>query len=832
MRRIAALFLLIPVVSFGQRLQQPDAAQIRLKLMKLNFLGSVLYVAAHPDDENTRIITYMANERLAATAYLSMTRGDGGQNLIGPEIRDELGLIRTHELLAARRIDGGEQFFTRANDFGYSKSADETFEIWGKQEILSDVVRVYRMFKPDVILTRFPPNERAGHGHHTASAVLAGEAFDLAGRKDVFPDQVREFGVAEPVRLYTNTGRWWNNSITKDTPGVVVVDAGGYNPLLGTSYSEIAAISRSQHKSQGFGSSGSRGEQLEFFEFMKGKQSESDLFEGINTTWSRVKGGGKIQGLVEKAVKDYRMDNPATSVPALLQIRKAIDQLEAGVWKERKLREVNQLIQDCLGLYGEALADHYYVVPGEKVTVAFEFVNRSASAVSIASLQSDQTDFDSVLNAGLDRNKALMVKSVRTLGKDVDYSDPYWLREPHSSGIFTVHQSALIGKPDNPPAITFTATFKVAGESLAVELPLAYRWTDPVNGEQHRPVEVVPAVDLTLSNGVWIFGDELPKELSVRVRSQRLSAVSGKVKLNLPAGWKYTPDEIPFDLGDEKEEVTAIFKVTPPSGASEGLLKAEAVVGNDAYSRSLKTIAYDHFPIQTLLPEASSRIVRLDIGREGDAIGYIEGAGDDVPSALRNIGYDVWMMKNEDVTLSSLTKLDAVVLGVRALSTRPGIEQLMKTLLAYVEGGGTLIVQYNNDTRLDAAMFAPFPLKLSRDRVSQEHAEVRFLAPDHPVLNTPNKITQKDFDHWVQERGLYFPSTWDENYTPILSMNDEGEEASDGSLLVAQYGKGYYVYTGLSFFRELPEGVPGAYRLFANIVSLGKNSKGTVTSKK
>lgn len=832
MRRIAALFLLIPVVSFGQRLQQPDAAQIRLKLMKLNFLGSVLYVAAHPDDENTRIITYMANERLAATAYLSMTRGDGGQNLIGPEIRDELGLIRTHELLAARRIDGGEQFFTRANDFGYSKSADETFEIWGKQEILSDVVRVYRMFKPDVILTRFPPNERAGHGHHTASAVLAGEAFDLAGRKDVFPDQVREFGVAEPVRLYTNTGRWWNNSITKDTPGVVVVDAGGYNPLLGTSYSEIAAISRSQHKSQGFGSSGSRGEQLEFFEFMKGKQSESDLFEGINTTWSRVKGGGKIQGLVEKAVKDYRMDNPATSVPALLQIRKAIDQLEAGVWKERKLREVNQLIQDCLGLYGEALADHYYVVPGEKVTVAFEFVNRSASAVSIASLQSDQADFDSVLNAGLDRNKALMVKSVRTLGKDVDYSDPYWLREPHSSGIFTVHQSALIGKPDNPPAITFTATFKVAGESLAVELPLAYRWTDPVNGEQHRPVEVVPAVDLTLSNGVWIFGDELPKELSVRVRSQRLSAVSGKVKLNLPAGWKYTPDEIPFDLGDEKEEVTAIFKVTPPSGASEGLLKAEAVVGNDAYSRSLKTIAYDHFPIQTLLPEASSRIVRLDIGREGDAIGYIEGAGDDVPSALRNIGYDVWMMKNEDVTLSSLTKLDAVVLGVRALSTRPGIEQLMKTLLAYVEGGGTLIVQYNNDTRLDAAMFAPFPLKLSRDRVSQEHAEVRFLAPDHPVLNTPNKITQKDFDHWVQERGLYFPSTWDENYTPILSMNDEGEEASDGSLLVAQYGKGYYVYTGLSFFRELPEGVPGAYRLFANIVSLGKNSKGTVTSKK
>lgn len=832
MRRIAVLFLLIPAVSFGQPPSQPDAAQIRIRLQKLNFLGSVLYVAAHPDDENTRIITYMANDRLAATAYLSLARGDGGQNLIGPEIRDELGLIRTHELLAARRIDGGEQFFTRANDFGYSKSADETFKIWGKQEILSDVVRVYRMFKPDVVLTRFPPNERAGHGHHTASAILAGEAFDLARSKDMFPDQVREFGVAEPVRLYTNTGRWWNTSITKDTPGVVTVDVGGYNPLLGTSYSEIAAVSRSQHKSQGFGSSGSRGEQLEFFEFMKGKQSESDLFEGINTTWSRVKGGGKIQGLVEKAVKDYRMDNPAASVPALLHIRKSIDELEEGVWKKRKISEVNQLIRDCLGLYVAAKADRYYAIPGEEILVTFEFVNRSTSPVRITSLRSDQVDFDSVFNAALDYNRELTIESLRQLGNDADYSDPYWLREPHSSGIFTVSQPALIGKPDNPPAITFTATFKVAGEPLVVEMPLDYRWTDPVEGEQHRPVEIVPAVDLTISNGVWIFGDELPKELDVRIRTQRSSGVSGKVKLNLPQGWKYAPEEIPFDLGGSQDEVTVAFKVTPPAGASEGVLKAEAVVNNTSYSRSLKTIQYDHFPIQTLLPEATSKIVRLDIAREGDAIGYIEGAGDEVPAALRNIGYDVWIMKNEDVTLSALTKLDAVVLGIRALSTRPGIEQLMKTLLAYVEGGGTLIVQYNNDTRLDSDMFAPFALELSRDRVSEEDAEVRFLAADHPVLNTPNKITARDFDDWVQERGLYFPSAWDKNYTAILSMNDEGESAKDGSLLIARYGKGYYVYTGLSFFRELPEGVPGAYRLFANMVSLGKNRKSTVTSKK
>lgn len=832
MRRIAVLFLLIPVFSFAQQPRQPDAAQIRLKLMKLNFLGSVLYVAAHPDDENTRIIAQMSNERLAATAYLSMTRGDGGQNLIGPEIRDELGLIRTHELLAARRIDGGEQFFTRANDFGYSRSADETFRIWGKQDILSDVVRAYRMFKPDVILTRFPPDERAGHGHHTASAILAEEAFDLAGRKDIFPEQVREFGTADPVRLYTNTGRWWNTSITAETPGVVVVDVGGYNPLLGASYSEIAAISRSQHKSQGFGSRGTRGEAPEFLEFRKGKRSERDLFEGINTTWSRLKGGAKIQGLVEKAIRDYKMDDPAASVPALLQVRKAIDQLESTVWKKRKLKEVNRLIQDCLGLYAEAIADRYYLVPGENVRITFEFVNRSTVPVSVATLRSVQAPFDSTFNTALAHNKEVIARSVRTIDSNLDYSDPYWLRKPHSQGMFTVTETALIGKPDNPPAITFAATFTVAGEPLVVEMPLAYRWTDPAKGEQYRPVEIVPAVDLTVSSGVWIFGDELPKDLSVRIRSHSTSPVNGKVRLNLPAGWTYTPSEASFGLAHAGDELSVIFEVTPPPGASEGLLEAEAVIGEATYGRSLKTIAYDHFPTQTLLPEASSRIVRLDIAHEGDLIGYIEGAGDDVPAALRNMGYDVVMLKNEDVTASSLAKLDAVVVGVRALSTRPGIEQLMKTLLAYVEAGGTLVMQYNNDVRLDAAMFAPFPLTLSRERVSQEDAAVRFLAKDHPVLNTPNKITPKDFEGWVQERGLYFPDSWDENYVPILSMNDEGQEASDGSLLVAKYGKGHYIYTGLSFFRELPEGVPGAYRLFANLVSLGNSSKGTVTSKK
>jgi LmbE family N-acetylglucosaminyl deacetylase len=834
-RRVKAVFLfflLLPVLVFGQPSSQPDAARIRLKMMRLNFLGSVLYVAAHPDDENTRVITYMANDRLAATAYLSMTRGDGGQNLIGPEIRDKLGLIRTYELLSARRIDGGQQFFTRAVDFGYSKSAAETFQVWGKDEILSDVVRVYRMFKPDVILTRFPADERAGHGHHTASAVLAAEAFDLSAREDFMPDQVRDFGLAKPVRLYTNTGRWWNNSITDETPGVVAVDVGKYSPLLGASYTEIAAVSRSQHKSQGFGAGSSRGEELEYFEYVKGVRCEHDLFEGINTTWSRVEGGAHIQRLVEDMIAAYDMENPAASVPALLNIRKEIVSLKPGVWKERKLKEVNQLIQDCLGLYCGANARRYYAVPGEPLTVGFEFVNRSNGSVVVEAVRSEALRVDTLVRAKLEENVVLEFTTSHPVDGNLDYSDPYWLREPHGIGRFTVDDPSLIGMPESPPAISFTVSLRVHSEPLSIDLPLNYRWVDPVKGELIRPVEVVPVVDIRLPHEVVILGSQDAREIQVTVHSNSVNTVSGELKLELPQGWKYTPSAMAFSLTERNATAVGTFTVVPPRGESVGTLRAVAQVGGRTLSRSLETIAYDHFPIQTLLPQSSSRVVRLDIAREGQTIGYIEGAGDEVPEALRSIGYDVWMMKNEDITPEALARLDAVVVGVRALSTREGIERIMSQVLKYVEGGGTAIVQYNNDTRLDYKLFAPYPLKLSRDRVSEEDAEVRILAPDHPALNTPNKITERDFEGWVQERGLYFPSSWDSRYVALLSMNDKDEPPRDGSLLVASYGKGYYVYTGLSFFRELPEGVPGAYKLFANLVSLGKGNRTGTSSRR
>lgn len=799
-----------------------SAALIKLKLNKLNVLSAVLYMAAHPDDENTRIITYLANDELATTAYLSMTRGDGGQNLIGAELRDQLGLIRTQELLAARRIDGGHQFFSRANDFGFSKSATETFQIWGKQEVSEDVVRVLRQFKPDVIITRFPPDERAGHGHHTASAVLAQEAFDLASDPAAFPATAQEFGVWQVKRLYTNTGRWWNNTINENTPGVITLDVGGYSTLLGKSFTELAALSRSQHKSQGFGSAGTRGRQVEFLEFIKGEQAQKNIFEGINTTWTRVKGGDKVKPLVEKVIREFNMEHPERSVPQLLLIRQQIQLIEDGIWKTRKLAETEQLIQDCLGLFAEATALHYYASPGHPVSSMLEIINRSSVPVDVVSVTAPALSYDSSIAFALKENIPLQVKVNKVLPGSTYYSDPYWLQQPHQDGLFQVTNKELIGRPEADAAVMFQVRVKVNGQPLELTVPLRYKWTDPAKGELYRPMEVVPLVAVNLAESSMVFPDGQPRIVEVRVQSTNAANVSGTLQLMLPEGWVSSPETFNFTFAKTGAESVCRFSVTP--AAREGVFAIRAVARIDKeplpFERSLKNISYDHFPIQTLLPPASFQAVRINIKKQGETIAYIKGAGDDVPAALRSMGYTVIEMKDDEVTLANLKNADAVVLGIRAVNTNERMDMIMPVLLAYTQAGGTLVVQYNTNFDLETDQFAPYPLTISRERVTQQDAEVRLLKSDHPVLNFPNKITTYDFDGWVQERGLYFPNKWDTQYEAILSMNDAGEPARDGSLLIARYGAGYYVYTGLSFFRQLPEGVPGAYKLFVNLVSL------------
>ncbi len=817
-RAFAIVLSFLTFCSFAQQ----SSSELRLKLKKLNFLGSVLYVAAHPDDENTRIIVYMANGKLAETAYLSMTRGDGGQNLIGQETSELLGLIRTQELLAARKIDGGHQYFTHANDFGFSKSADETLRFWGKEQILSDVVKVYRQFQPDVIITRFPPDERAGHGHHTASAMLAQEAFDISGNPNIFPTQVNELGAWQPKGMYTNTGRWWNNTIKEDIPGIVTIDVGGYNPLLGKSYSEIAAHSRSQHKSQGFGSRGTRGYQPEFLEYVKGEKTLKDVFENVNTTWSRIKGGDKIQPLIDLASKEFDDSNPSKSITQLLEIRKAIVSLENNIWKKRKLQEVEDLIIECSGLYVNVSADRFWASPDSFLQANFELVNRSEVNLSLYRIKSDGLSMDSSLVLSLVSNKTITFKSRRQVLKTLDYSSPYWLRDKHAIGNYVIKNEAMVGKPENGAAIQFEFSITIQGVDFTIIRPLNYRETDPVKGELIKPVEIVPALFVNPMSPVIIFNEERGKNVGVKITASTEAKFLGSVSLDLPAGWKCKPALIPIELQRKGQEITVDFMVYPPKEESQQVIKAKVEVDGKTYDQALKVIQYDHIPTQTLLSAAEIKVVRLNVDKKGSIVGYLKGSGDDVPTALRNLGYNVIEFKEEEITSANLSKVDAVVIGIRSFNTNERLVHQMPTLLEYIKGGGTVIAQYNN-SEADASKYSPYALSLSRDRVTEEDAEVTFLNPQHPVLNFPNKITSKDFEGWTQERGLYFPTKWDPAFEPLLSMSDKGEKPMQGGLLVAKYGKGYYVYTALSFFRELPAAVPGSYKLMANLVSIGKS---------
>lgn len=822
------LLLFTFTISNAQKPKQLNSAEIYHQLKKLNTLGRVLYLAAHPDDENQRIITYFDNERLVDAAYLSLTRGDGGQNLVGPEIRESLGIIRTQELLEARKIDGGEQFFTRANDFGYSKSADETLAIWDKSKILGDVVWAIRQFRPDIIITRFPPDGRGGHGHHTSSAVLAKAAFEIAGDSEMYPEQLKYIDVWKPKRVFVNTGRWWNNTINEDTPGVVTIDVGEYNHLLGESYTEIAARSRSAHKSQGFGATGSRGEQLEFLELMVGDRVSKDALEGVDLSWNRLRDGELIGQKISDIILYFDFENPSHTVNDLLDIRKMVEGIEDNFWRNTKLKAIDELIFQCSGIYLEMTSDSYFATTNEEVNIKFELINRSELDVQINAVKVNKGELNKEIEAqNLGANTKIILENSIQISNDMKTTQPYWLEHEGTLGTYYVGSQKLIGTPENKASIMALVSLEINGEYIEVEIPLVYKWNDPVKGEQYKPFVILPEVTLNINKPVYIFNNDDSKKVEVLVKSFK-DGIETEIFPQLPEGWKSSPKSVNLNL-KKGEEKLVDFYITPPVQEVATEISFIAKVGGKSFNQSYIEIDYDHIQAQTYLPKAISKIVKLEVERAGSLVGYIQGAGDEVPEALRNMGYVVDELKEKDINAENLAKYDAVMLGIRALNTNERIDYAMPELLKYSENGGTLVIQYNTSHRLKTQNYAPYDLKISRDRVSEEDAEVRVLLPTHEVLNTPNKITSVDFDKWVQERGLYFPNSWSEEYKAILSMNDKGEKAKEGSLLVAQYGKGYYVYTGLSFFRELPVGVPGAYRLLANIISLG-NKK--ITSSK
>jgi len=814
------LFLFIHCILSGQPVTS-SASEIQLSLKKLNALGSVLYLAAHPDDENTQLISYLSNEALFNTAYLSITRGDGGQNLIGPEIQEMLGVIRTQELLQARRIDGGKQFFTRANDFGYSKNHQETFNIWDKQKVLSDVVWVIRNFRPDVIITRFPPDERGRHGHHTASAILAHEAFVAAADPLQFPEQLPYVQPWQARSLLFNTTWWFYGSPDNfNSEGMVSVDVGAYNQLLGKSYTEIAAQSRSMHKSQGFGASGSRGTELEYLENVKGEQLPQDFFQNPDYKWNSIEGGERLFKIFTRAYQEFDPENPAGIVPVLLEGLEALDNFGDPYWKQVKSAQLKQIIQASLGLYLEASTAEISATPGERISIKLEATNRSKVPVTINDIELNAPELE-MDHAELENNVRFEQELSMEIPEGQSFSQPYWLRSSGSIGMFEVSDPLMIGRPDNDPAICIPFNLIISGVPITYYVPLVHKSNDPVEGEVVQPLIITPPVTINFNNKVQVFADQTARTFSINLKSGR-DSVDGELKILAPDGWSINPEAVSFELGKKGEEQEITFSITPPKESGEGKIKAEATVGGHTFSLERVNIQYDHIPYQVLFPEAAAKVVKLDIIAGGLNVGYIMGAGDDIPNSLRQIGYSVDLLETDDLTVQNLSKYHAVILGIRALNTLDRLSFQMHDLLSYTEQGGTLIVQYNTSHRLVTNNFAPYPLELSRDRVSVEDAPVEFLRPDHQVLNYPNKITMVDFDGWIQERGLYFPASWDDRYQAIITTNDPDEPPKHGGLLVANYGKGHYVYTGLSWFRELPAGVPGAYRIFANLISLGQ----------
>jgi LmbE family N-acetylglucosaminyl deacetylase len=920
MKKYLFLLLLIFLQSFNSFAQskpekQLNPAEIKLALKKMQVLGSVLYVAAHPDDENTRLLGYFANEGYR-TGYLSITRGDGGQNLIGKEVREQLGIIRTQELLAARRTDGAEQFFTRANDFGFSKTSTETLQVWDSVQVLADVVWAIRKFRPDIMITRFPKTSEAGHGHHSSSAILAEVAFGIAGDKNVFPEQLQFVEVWQPKRIFWNNWRPLRPTFAPNDPkktmeeltkGLIPIDLGKFNVLLGKDYGEIAAESRSQHKSQGFGVATVRGQRMEyledltpnpFMEINKVTQPKSQLipidekgipttlpklteevkpltgkmisveplklnhpFDYLNTSWVRnIKGkkyasewcplenGKKIDKTLANILDDFEIENPENSVPLLLELYAEMQKLPVSHWKTQKIKELQSIILNCAGVWSEAFAKNYSTVAGDSLEITTNIIKRSNSVKVVVyqmQLIGEGRYHDDVMlpipmilsgkpiAIDLKENVLQENKGKFLISKLVPISQPYWLIEPEKKGMFTVNNLQVIGEPENTPRLKMAFSIKINDVDFTIFQPVLHKWTDEIDGEKYRRLEITPPATVNFAQSAYVVNNGKPEKIAVTVQAQKAN-IKGKLRLVFDNQALTSSNEFDIDLKTKDKIQTFEFEVSPKTVAADFSpqsvnVKAVLTIDSVEYDNSLVRIDYKHIPIQTLFPKATAKVLLMNVQTKVKKVGYIEGAGDAIPDALKELGCEVhnitesWFVEN--LLQDEKTKPEVIVFGIRAYNTNDLLKKYQDKILKYVEDGGTVIVQYNTANQLTELVtpnFAPFPITLSRDRVTEEDAEMRMLKPEHSIFNSPNKITQEDFKGWVQERGLYFPNKWDANYEALLSCNDKGEPAKDGSLLVAKYGKGYYVYTGLSFFRELPAGVIGAYRLFANLVSVGK----------
>jgi LmbE family N-acetylglucosaminyl deacetylase len=822
-KTLLSLFFL---VSFHLNAQTPQAltsSDILVGLKKLDVLGSVLYIAAHPDDENTRLLAYFAKGKLYRTGYLSLTRGDGGQNLIGNEQGVELGLIRTQELLSARRIDGAEQFFSRAFDFGFSKSTNEALTVWGKEKILSDVVWVIRRFHPDIIITRFPQDSRAGHGHHSASAVLAVEAFTAAADPLKFPEQLKYVKPWQAKRILWNTFNFGGANTTSEDQ--FKIDVGMYNPILGKGYGEIAAESRSQHKSQGFGVSRQRGPAPEYFSVWKGDAPKTDLLDGVDVTWNRVKGGSSIQPQVDNIINSYSLFEPGKSVKLLVELYKNVEALDDDYWKSQKLKEIQQLIEACSALWIEATTTEHLAVQTESLPVTFFLNNRNGNNIILKSIKLQ--NIDTVINRALESNKNLEFRRYINIPDTMPVTQPYWLVNPMSKGSFDVRNQLLIGNADNAAAFNASFSVTIEGRDFEIIRAVKQKITDPVKGEMYQPMVVAPPLLIAADKNLLISSSPDPQTMHFSIRALKDNTTQ-KFTISDNKQWRVdnslTLSMPKMEKGTETDVSVVVKPVAKERANGTQTLTGSVIDNNRTYSRSLRSINYDHIPNINYFKVPAVNIVTLDLKIAGKKIGYIEGAGDYVPAALSQMGYEVTLINDNNLAIMNLGQFDAIIAGVRAYNIRESLNANYGRLMRYVEDGGNLIVQYNTSNQIGPvkARIGPYPFDISRNRVTDEKAAMKILKPQHPALNFPNKIGAADFEGWVQERSIYHARNWDSHYETIFSIHDPDEPADEGSLIITKYGKGSFCYTGLVFYRELPAGVPGAYRLMANLIALNK----------
>ena len=843
--------------------------EIRQALEKLNTLGSVMMIGAHPDDEREQVLAYLALGRHVRTAYLSLTRGEGGQNLIGPEQGDELGIIRSQELLASRRIDGAEQYFTRAIDFGFSKTADETLQKWDRNKVLGDVVYNIRRFRPDVVILVFSGTPRDGHGHHQASSILGREAFSLAGDSTKFPEQLAYVQPWAPKLLMMNAGgpgggqnKGKNKADDAPPAGRLNLDVGVYSPELGASFGEIGGASRSANRTQGTGAAETKGSQLVPMDTVAGDKAATDLFENLDITWSRLPGGAPVGEIVKQALDSFIPAHPEALLPLLLKARPLIAAIKDPI-AERKLKELDETIALCAGLSLEAQSDKATVSLGAALRVNFTAIQRLPGQVALTGIRLAGMDGAPTVNLAptiLINNQPSRYNASFNVPPNQAYTQPYWLEQPKDGTLYSVPNPRDIGLPENQPALTAHFRVQIAGTDLELTRPVPYRYVDRVYGEQVRPFTVIPPVAVSLPEHALVFGDAKPRQIEVAVRSNS-GKVAGDLRLDLPGGWSADPASRHFELAATEEQTNVIFNLIPPAGDSRGKIRAIAQVGSQTVSTGTEVIQYPHIITQTLLPPAEATLVRADIRILSKTVGYVMGAGDDVPQAIRQLGNEVTLLTEADLAHGDLARFDAIVTGVRAFNTRPDLRANTQRLFDYASNGGTLIVQYNvpdagpggpgapggppaaapgpvqgqaapaqavptNPAIAEGGTLAhigPYQIRISRtDRVTVEEAPVTFPNPELRLLRAPNQITAADFDGWIQERGLYFADQWDPKYSSVLETHDPGEMPLPGGMLYAPVGKGAYIFSAYDWFRELPAGVPGAYRMFANMLSAAR----------